>query len=296
MGQRRFKVDDDDSGSDVRSYKAPFQRFRWNDYTLKPEHTYLYEVFPIRGTPGALTRDEEPLKYWLRPSPTKLDGTSVFTNRGVTAAFAYLDRFKLQHPKDVPYNAAYHWLSRGLKESILEFIESAANGEALHVCIYEFFDEDIAEALNAARRRGVEISIVYHGQATDQATAQNEEMIADARLKRVATPRRLTGNISHNKFIVHLRNGTPIAVHTGTSNFSENAFHFQTNAALLLEHPFVAQVYEDYFQILLTDPPRSRSRQDETDARFRISALMNQINAHSDRHFETSYFSPLRTR
>lgn len=296
MGQLRFETDDDDTGTDVRSFEAPFQRFRWSDYTLNPDLSYLYEVFPIRGEPGALTRDEKPLQYWIRPSPVELDGTSIYVNRGVTAAFAYLDRFKLQHPKDVPNDAAFHWLSRGLKESILDFIEGVADGEALHLCIYEFFDDDIARALNMARRRGVDIEIIYHGKENDHTTEKNEETIARARLKSVATPRRLSGHLCHNKFLVHLRGGEAVSVHTGTANFSENAFHFQTNAAIKFDLPFVAAAYEEYFQILRSDPARSRRRNDETDVRFRVFSVMERINAHEDKHFETSYFSPLRTR
>ena len=61
-GYKRFKETDNGKSEDVRSLEAPFQRFRWNDYTLNTERKYIYEVFPMRGSSENLTREETPLK------------------------------------------------------------------------------------------------------------------------------------------------------------------------------------------------------------------------------------------
>ena len=140
-GQKRFKGDLVD-GYDVSSRDAPFQRFRWSDYGLKPQQGYRFEVFPIRGVPGALTANELPVRLTFRPSPYEVAGLGAWVNRGVSSAFAYLDRFKGAHPRDVAEGAAYRWLSRGLKEALLEFIAAAGTGDGLRVCIYEFFDDE----------------------------------------------------------------------------------------------------------------------------------------------------------
>jgi hypothetical protein len=47
-GFKRFADSDDGRADDVDSLEAPFQRFRWNDYTLKSTRAYRYEVFPMR--------------------------------------------------------------------------------------------------------------------------------------------------------------------------------------------------------------------------------------------------------
>ncbi len=67
-GYKRFKETDDGRTGDVRSFEAPFQRFRWNDYTLKSTRAYIYEVFPVRGSPEEPTHDEAPLSFEIRPS------------------------------------------------------------------------------------------------------------------------------------------------------------------------------------------------------------------------------------
>ena len=83
-----------DNGMDyASSLDAPFQRFRWNDYTLNPELNYRYEVFQMRGTAGNLYRDGRPLIFDVSPSLEDEENLGVFVIRGVTAAMAYLQRF-----------------------------------------------------------------------------------------------------------------------------------------------------------------------------------------------------------
>lgn len=292
-GQKRFKNDIAD-GMEISSARAPFQRFRWSDYTLKSGQAYRFEIFPVRGTFPALTTDEPPVELMLRPSQETVDGVGIHVNRGVTSAFAYLDRFKLQHPSDVADGSAYRWLSRGLKEALLDFIAAAKPGEALHVCIYEFVEEEIAEALRLAKSRGVVVDIVYHAKPGDHATTENEHLLHAKSLDQVATARRKVGKISHNKFIVHLVGGQPVRLFTGTANFSRNAFYFQTNAAVTLDDPVVAATYEDYFQVLKDDPVRTGAVSDVNEIRNRVRAILERINIVNPRRFETTYFSPLR--
>ncbi len=222
-GYKRFADFDDGRADDVDSLEAPFQRFRWNDYTLKSTRAYRYDVFPMRGAPAALTRDEDPLLFELRPSQEDPGDLGVFVNRGVTAAMAYLARFKNQHPSEVGA-PAYHWLSRGLKESLLGFIAAAEPGDALHVAIYEFFDHEVARAFKDAVDRQVDVRIVHDAKPGKHSTQENEEVIhhfglEDFRVKRT------TVNISHNKIVIRLVNGAAKEVWTGSANFSENAFN-----------------------------------------------------------------------
>lgn len=295
-GEKRFE-DDVVDGVEISSARAPFQRFRWSDYTLKADQAYRFEIFPVRGSFPALTMNEPPVGLTLRPSAETIDGVGVHVNRGVTSAFAYLDRFKLQHPADVADGSAYRWLSRGLKESLIGFIDAAGPGEALHVCIYEFHDADIATALASARARGVAVEIVYHAKAgADEPTAESEHVLHAHGLDAVAVARRNVQNISHNKFVVHLVGGQSARLFTGTANFSQNAFYFQTNAAVTLADPAVAAAYEDYFQILKADPLRTGTATDANEVRNRVRALMDRINALQPRRFETTCFSPLRKK
>lgn len=286
-GYKRFKETDDGSASSVRSLVAPFQRFRWNDYTLRPDRDYRYEVFPMRGSPTALTRDEPPLTFEIRPSEEDPGDLGVFVNRGVTAAMAYLSRFKDRPPSEVGA-PAYRWLSRGLKESLLGLIASAQPGEALHVAIYEFFDHQIAQALSDALSRNVDVLMVYDAKPGKHSTEKNEQVIHQFGLENIAIPR-TTVNISHNKIVIRLAGGIPREVWTGSANFSENAFNFQTNTALVIRDADMVQCYEDYFQALKSNPSKA-------DSKIANLAIMNDADAMNDRFAERTFFSPIKSK
>jgi phosphatidylserine/phosphatidylglycerophosphate/cardiolipin synthase-like enzyme len=286
-GFKRFADSDDGQACDVDSLEAPFQRLRWNDYTLKTTRAYRYEVFPMRGSSAALTRDEAPLLFELRPSQEDPGDLGVFINRGVTAAMAYLARFRNRHPSKVG-PAAYSWLSRGLKESLLGFIAAAEPGDALHVAIYEFFDHEIAQAFKDAVDRQVDVRIVHDAKPGKHSTQENEEVIhhfglEDFRIKRT------TVNISHNKIVIRLVNGVAKEVWTGSANFSENAFNYQTNVALIVRDPNAVQHFEDYFQALTHNPSKA-------DSKLTNREIMDQANAVAERFAEKTFFSPIKKK
>jgi phosphatidylserine/phosphatidylglycerophosphate/cardiolipin synthase-like enzyme len=286
-GFKRFAETDDGRADDVSSLEAPFQRFRWNDYTLKSTRAYLYEVFPMRGSPVELTRDEAPLSFELRPSQEDPGDLGIFVNRGVTAAMAYLARFRNQHPSEVG-PAAYRWLSRGLKESLLKFIDAAKSGDALHVAIYEFFDHEIAQAFRNAIDHNVTVKIVHDANPGKPSTQENEEVIHHFGLENYRT-KRTTVNISHNKIVIHLVNGTPREVWTGSANFSENAFNYQTNTALIVRDPDAVQHFEDYFQALDGNPSKAESK-------IANREIMDRANVIADRFAEKTFFSPIKKK
>lgn len=286
-GYKRFKSDDSDHGEEVSSLEAPFQRFRWNDYSLKPENAYRFEVFEMRGDPGALVRSHKAISFLIRPSREDQDDLGIYVNRGVTAASAYLSRFKNKAPKEVGA-AAYNWLSRGLKESLLEFIESTENDEALHIAIYEFHDPEVAQAVRDAVDRGVTVQMVHDAKPGKHSTEKNEKMIHDFQLEEISFPR-TNVNISHNKVVIRLSNNVPKAVWTGSANFSENAFNFQTNTALVIRDPQVAVNYEAFFQGMKDNPLKK-------DSKIINLNLVTQANVLQDRFAEKTFFSPVRKK
>jgi phosphatidylserine/phosphatidylglycerophosphate/cardiolipin synthase-like enzyme len=249
-GNKRFQFQTNIGfGATIPSYIAPFQRFNWNDYTLDPSKSYKYEIVPLWDDPKNL-RSSTPIELFVKSSLNQVGDFGVYTNRGVTSAHAYLERFKGNIDPKVNMDAQV-WLDRGLKESLIKFIGQAQSGDGLHVAIYEFEDIDVARALESAKDRGVEVHIVYHAKDADQ-REKNEEMLKKAHLDNPqnSTARDKIINISHNKFVVLLKNGQPKAVWTGTCNFTFNGFYLQTNMALEVGHPKTAQTYEEYFKIL----------------------------------------------
>ena len=283
-GFKRFEVTDTGKVEDVSSLEAPFQRFRWNDYALKPDLVYSYEVYPLRGKPDKLTRDEAPLIFKFRPSQEVEDELGIYVNRGVTSSMAYLSRFKNKAPKEVGKNA-YQWLSRGLKESLLDFIAEAKKGDTLHCIIYEFHDNEIAQAFLAAERKGVTVAIIHDAKAGKHSTEKTEKVIHDNHTEHLMIARD-TVNISHNKVVILLRNNKPKKVWTATANFSENAFNFQTNAALTINNSDVAANYEHFFQVLKPNPTKKATKVSNR-------SHMDAINVIQDRYATKTFFSPI---
>ena len=286
-GYKRFKDFDPGHVNDVGSLTAPFQRFRWNDYTLNHRRSYRFEVYPMRGKPGALTRKEKPLVFEFSPTVEDDGKLGVYVNRGVTAAKAYFDRFRDIAPKDVlPPNAAYRWLSRGLKESLIDFIESTRPGDSLHLAVYEFFDHEIATLLKKTNRRGVDVKIIHDAKEGKNSTEESRHVVSEIKIKSIVRERN-TVAISHNKLAIHTRNGKPIKAWSGTANLSENGFNYQTNAALVIRDKETVLAYEDYFLNLWKNPSKSESK-------IFNQALMDRINSSGSTFVSKRFFSPIK--
>jgi phosphatidylserine/phosphatidylglycerophosphate/cardiolipin synthase-like enzyme len=159
-----------------------------------------------------------------------------------------------------PKNKMTAWLSRGLLEACLGFIDAAKQGEGLRVAAYEFTYPPVLAALNDALKRGVDVQIVYHK------TPVNDKAVAAAKLpgtkggKQILFPRTKT-KIPHNKFIVHLdRNGSATAVWTGSTNSTASGFLGQTNVGHLVTDAGVSKTYLAFWKELSGDPILSSAR------------------------------------
>jgi phosphatidylserine/phosphatidylglycerophosphate/cardiolipin synthase-like enzyme len=239
-------------GSSYSTRDHPIQGFGWSDYTAKPGHRYTYRVESLVGPPDDLVTSNRVQVTVSTESPADGDH-DVYFNRGVAASQAYAQRFGNRRPSEVG-QAAYDWLSRGLFESIRDFIGSATGpGHGLRVAAYEFHYPQVLDALRAALDRGVDVRIVYDARQAQPGTA-NTSAVTTAGLAQVSTPRRTHQYISHNKFIVRLANGAPEAVLTGGTNFSEGGIFGHSNVAHVVEDPAVATEYLRYWGLLQTDP------------------------------------------
>jgi hypothetical protein len=217
--------------SPIDSAKAPIQKFRWSDYSVYPDSAYRYRVHGVYGSPQALklVRGGE---VSLKTEP--LAGLhQVIFNRAAAASQAYARRFGNANP-DAPGNEeARRWLSRGLREKLLAFIERAQGPDwAIDVAIYEIELPEVVDSLESALRRGVGVRVVYHAKAGDPQTAENERYLA--RLPAPLKKARVTSSIFHQKFVVLSRLAAdgrrqPTAVLTGSTNFTSNAVYRQAN-------------------------------------------------------------------
>ncbi len=82
--------------------------------------------------------------------------------------------------------------------------------------------------------------------------------------------------ISHNKFVVLLKDGKPIQVWTGSTNFTPGGIFGQSNVGHVVRDEAVAQKYHEYWQKLATDPKKKSSKSDPPDAGIRNWNLLHQ--------------------
>jgi hypothetical protein len=290
-GQKRFKANEYDTGFEVHSFSAPFQRFRWSDYSVSPDSDYLYEVFPVTGTPLNLLL-LSPVTLPIHTYDQKYLPMEIYINRGVTSALAYYERFKDLHPSEVANQAAYHWLSRGLKESLLSFLSEAEPGDLLKIAIYEFHDEEIAAKLSELMKKGVMIQLLYHaGDGTKKTEKTNLFVIKKYDLESCST-RRTNAKLAHNKFVILVKNNEPTKLWTGSANFSEAAFHFQTNFSVILDDPIVLLAYHQYFNLLIQDLARGRKNKEIEFIQDQIQSMLENLSISTK--VSKTLFSPLR--
>jgi phosphatidylserine/phosphatidylglycerophosphate/cardiolipin synthase-like enzyme len=250
------------------SNKAPVQKFRWGDYTAKPSHDYVFEVNAVYGSPGQLKLSDPLVVEISTENPIAIkhpDGTvhQIYFSRSGAASQAYVRRFGTRRPDEVPGEAAFEWLSRGLLEGMLEFIDSASSGDELRFAIYEFHHPPILKRVKAAVDRGVDLKILYDaGTGTSGPLQRNEQAIRSAGLRRYAKPRAgLRSYISHHKFMVLSRNGNPFSVWTGSTNMSLNGIYAQLNVGHAIESDEIAKAFfELHDEFWRNDPSASDTR------------------------------------
>ena len=254
----------------------PVQSFLWGDYTAEPDTLYRFTILPMYNRPGELEPRGE-IKFEIRTEKEFDQGHGIWFNRGAIASQAFAREFGNKAPSDEeannPQAEETAWLSRGLLEACLRFIQGTPAGDGLRLAAYEFTYPPVLNALKAAIDRGVDVRIIYHDTtgATGQEKNANEKAIAEASLprraggKQVLFPRAKT-KIPHNKFIVRLRNGTnPAQVWTGSTNFTPSGFLGQSNVGHLVADAAVAERYLSYWEALRRDPELEEARRRAMD-------------------------------
>lgn len=278
------------AGMPVPSDQGPIQGFLWGDYGASPGTRYVYRVHPVYGKPGK-TRSGEPVEVAVATEPLDAPDHGIFFNRGAAGSQAYTRHFgdyrrwykvdkygrdrwvEFIRPGDVPDREAYQWLSRGLEEAALEFIGQAkGKGWGLRAAVYEFEYLPVIQAFVDSLESGADVKIVYDAKqsgkdktgpwrATERALRKVglRDGGSIKRFERMTIPRTIT-TISHNKFIVLLRDGKPVQVWTGSANMTPGGIFGQSNLGQIVRDPEVAARYYEYWQKLAEDPPTQEIR------------------------------------
>jgi phosphatidylserine/phosphatidylglycerophosphate/cardiolipin synthase-like enzyme len=245
----------------------PVQSFLWGDYGASPGKTHQFRILPRYGKAGALTTDpKDEIKLTIKTEEEWPQGAKhgVWFNRGAIASQKFAEEFGNKKPTDInnPKDPEVAWLSRGLLEACLDYINSTKPGEALRVAAYEFTYPPILKALKALIDRRIDVKIVYHD--TSDGDGANEKAMTAVGLPindQSTTFKRSLTKIPHNKFIVRLKNGTdPVEVWTGSTNFTDSGFLGQTNVGHRIADVETAQQYLKFWEIVKGDPAIADAR------------------------------------
>jgi len=258
-------------GDKVSTRKHPIQAFTWYDLSAKPDHRYTYRVVALNGSPANPTPLETTEVTVNTETSTIPNGHEVYFNRGTAASQAYVTRFENKSPDKIG-EAAFVWLSRGLHEALIGYCGRALNKDwALRVAAYEFTEPSFLKCLRKAHLRKASVKVIYHAREVDSTTIDskgkkhttqtgaNRKAAADAAIKslckeRLSPPKKA---ISHNKFIVLLHKKEPVAVLTGSTNFSMGGIFGHSNAVHVINDPAVAARYLKYWNELNKDDHKS---------------------------------------
>ncbi|MBL8179987.1 MAG: hypothetical protein JNL64_00065 [Blastocatellia bacterium] len=243
------------------SSEQPIQSFIWGDYAVEAGQTYGYEVIPVYGTPKNLKYGES-VVVEITAEKLENDKHEIFFNRGVAASQAYAVKFGDKKPHQITdpvvRKDVYDWLSRGLIESIINFIKQAGDGDRIYAALYELDYPPVMDAMKSAQLRGADVKIIYHAKKEEKQTTDNERVLFNAGFTlddKVATfARTHPGNISHNKFFILIKGETPKQVFTGSTNISEGGIFGHSNLGHCIKDDVVAADYLRYWEALKNDP------------------------------------------
>lgn len=271
-GMKTFEITDPGlpRGTLYSTRRHPIQSFMWSDYTAKPGREYTYRVVALKGSPDHLTESAETRVTVVTEAPE--DGLNdVHFNRGAAASQEFARRFGNVRPKDGDINdPKWEWLSRGLYEGMVAFVEAAKNGDKLRICAYEFHFLPFLGVLKAAVQRGVDVRVIYDAKDTPRKKTgvvfprdANREAARKVGIRSICIERKeFKSAISHNKFMVRFKGDQPVSVWTGGTNFSDGGIFGQSNVGEVAEHEDVAKKYAAYWKLLAADPTGRALRPD----------------------------------
>jgi hypothetical protein len=258
------------------STEAPFQKYRWLHVPFEVQQgDYRYRVTPMyMGASGALTKGNS-VENAISLSPETHSGVmNVGFTRGFASSQAYANPKRFPNYDKIlpankgtgelsfdtaPFQKHYEWLGFEARKLISDFLDEAVSDNALSVdaMYYEVREPDIVKRLEKLKGR-LRIIIDDHGEngepGSNESKAAKRLTQAGAEVKRMHF-----GRQQHNKVMILKRNGKPIRVLTGSTNFSLRGLYIQANNVLVFEADAIAKLYDDVFDAYWTDPKKFKT-------------------------------------
>ena len=197
-------------------------------------------IFSSTATPGGGTTSV--------PGQTHAAAPTAVNASGLWWEVYFTDPLNIKNPED--------WQG-SIEGRLIEKINAATT--SIHIVSFEFDLTPVAEALIAAKQRGVDVRWVTddeHGLEADEEPGHGQfEMLTEAGIEVRADTR---SALMHNKFWIF--DGQ--IVWTGSTNITENGIFKQDNNTIVIQSPELAAIYEAEFQEMWNGEfgPRSTSQ------------------------------------
>ena len=240
----------------------PVQKFTWRDFYVDHETTYVYRITPMIGPSTNLTPDTAHAVVTQPVTVTSKHGDiGVCFNRGIVstqsltrsvpkAAKGGPDHAVLQKRIDQPGDPLRNRLAVDILPTLTGFLDQPGQ---FHAALYELDDVELLKSLLGLKER---LHIILSNTGPDDSrNAPARQTLHDAGID--ITDRMLANDanqIGHNKFVVHVDEaGTPQAVITGSTNWSDTGLCTQVNNVIRINSGEVAAKYLDYWKRLKSD-------------------------------------------
>jgi len=254
------------------SLQAPFQKFRWMHFPYDPKDgSYKYRI----------TKQHMPSDNKLVAGDTKTldiplskETYSDFLDIGFTRSFAssqaYVDKFHnnshvipsggasgLGFDKSKSPAGVYSWLGFEAYDLLFSLLDEVVNDKTLtlDVFAYDLDEPDIVAKFAAlgTRLRIIIDNSASHGKATNDASIAATKLVSTAGAGNVH--RMHFSGLQHNKVLIVKKNGKPVKVFFGSTNFSFRGIYIQANNALLFTCDDVAALFSQYFDLAFENSP-----------------------------------------
>jgi len=236
------------------SNKHPIQAFIWGDYFVEPDNEYIFTIHPVYGKPTDFSLADG-VSVIIKTMKTIGEKHTIFFNRGNTASQAFSRVFGDTPMNEIPNEQFLPWLSRGLFEAMSAFIKQAKSAEySLRAAVYEFNYEPVLELFKEAIKNNVDTKIIFDAKK-DDIREKTTAVIKNHKLENFVIARKKGKSyISHNKFIVLLKDGEAKEVWTGSTNFTKSGIFGQSNVGHVIRDEEIAKKYLGYWDKLAEDP------------------------------------------
>jgi phosphatidylserine/phosphatidylglycerophosphate/cardiolipin synthase-like enzyme len=259
------------------SREWPFQRFSWTDHDANTGDEVAYQIVPmVRNATGDLVPAANEASAFSAPRVLgSAHGTRFrpFFNRGfVMAQFMArflaenkltLAQFKKNHINQATDDRIRTFLSGDLRLALLEQLQIARDEKTdVFAALFEVADDELIAALGALGKKAHVVlangSITAaKGEPAATARKRDENKASRAAFRKAKVDLEQTnrfispGALGHNKFLVRTdKQGKPVAVWTGSTNWAPTGLCTQVNNGLLINDAKVAQVYRDQWDRL----------------------------------------------